>query len=79
MKIAQLRSFFWSAFYSIKTEYSVPLRIQSESGKIRTRKNSVFEHFSRSFFFQLIMMKVIMKRGWNKVLQIFNKVLGIIC
>ena len=51
MKIAQLRSFFWSAFSSIKTEYSVPLRIQSESGKIRTRKNSVFEHFSRSFFF----------------------------
>ena len=25
----------------------VPLRIQSECGKIRTRKNSVFEHFSR--------------------------------
>ena len=51
MKIAQLRSFFWSAFSRIQTEYSVPLRIQSESGKIRTRKNFVFEHFSRSVFF----------------------------
>ena len=29
-------------------EYGVSLRIQSECGKIRTRKNSVFGHFSRS-------------------------------
>ena len=28
--------------------YSVSLRIHSECGKIQTRKNSVFEHFSRS-------------------------------
>ena len=28
--------------------YSVSLRIQSECGKIRSRKNSVFEHFLRS-------------------------------
>ena len=28
--------------------YAVSLRIQSECGKIRTRKNSAFEHFSRS-------------------------------
>ena len=28
--------------------YGVSLRIQSECGKIRTRKNSVFGHFSRS-------------------------------
>ena len=28
--------------------YEVSLRIQSECGKIRTRKNSVFGHFSRS-------------------------------
>ena len=28
--------------------YEVSLRIQSECGKIQTRKNSVFEHFSRS-------------------------------
>ena len=28
--------------------YSVNFRIQTEYGKIRTRKNSVFGHFSRS-------------------------------
>ena len=37
-KNVQIQSFFWSAFS----------RIQSECGKIRTRKNSVFGHFSRS-------------------------------
>ena len=31
-----------------KAESSVSLRIQSEYGKIRTRKNPVFGHFSRS-------------------------------
>ena len=30
------------------SEYSVNLRIQSEYRKIRTKKNSLFEHFSRS-------------------------------
>ena len=30
------------------TVYSVSLRIQSKCGNIRTRKNSVFGHFSRS-------------------------------
>ena len=34
----QIRSFFWSIFSCI----------QSKCGKIRTRKNSVFGHFSRS-------------------------------
>ena len=38
MKSVQIRSFFWSAFSYIPSEYR----------KIRTRKNSVFEHFSRS-------------------------------
>ena len=49
VKSVQIRSFFWSVFS----------RIQSECGKIRTRKNSVFGHAvydsrnvskSRSFF-----------------------------
>ena len=31
--------------------YSVNLRIHSEYGKIRTRKNSVFGHFSESELF----------------------------
>ena len=30
--------------------YGVPLRIQSESAEMRTKKNSVFRHFSRSEF-----------------------------
>ena len=35
--------------FGLNTErYGVSLRIQSECGKIRTRKNSVFGHFSRS-------------------------------
>ena len=35
--------------FELNTErYSVTLRIQSECGKTRTRKNSVFAHFSRS-------------------------------
>ena len=35
--------------FELNTEiYSVNLRIQSEYRKIRTRNNSVFEHFSRS-------------------------------
>ena len=41
VKSVQIRIFFWSA-------YSVSLRIQSECGKMRTRKKSVFGHFSRS-------------------------------
>ena len=37
--------FFWSVFSGI---YGVNFRVQSKYGKIRTRKNSVFGHFSRS-------------------------------
>ena len=38
VKSVQIRSFFWSVFS----------RIQPECGKIRTRKNSIFGHFSHS-------------------------------
>ena len=38
VKSVQVQSFFWSVFY----------RIQSEYGKIQTRKDSVFGHFSHS-------------------------------
>ena len=38
MKSVQIQSYFWSVFSCIRTEYR----------KIRTRNNSVFEHFSRS-------------------------------
>ena len=46
VKSVQVLSFFWSIFSRIF--YVVSIRIQFEYGKIRTRKNSVFEHFSRS-------------------------------
>ena len=38
VKSVQIRSFFWSVFFRIRTEYR----------KRRTRKNSPFGHFSRS-------------------------------
>ena len=43
VKSDQIRSFFQSIFSCIRTEYR----------KIRTRKNSLFEHFSRSDFSNL--------------------------
>ena len=41
---------FWSVFSCIRTEYGdiLNLNILSECRKIRTRKNSLFGHFSRS-------------------------------
>ena len=38
VKCVQIRSYFWSVFSCIRTEYR----------KIRTRNNSLFGHFSRS-------------------------------
>ena len=43
VKSFQQRSFFWSVFSRIRTEYG-------EIWSIRTRKNSLFGHFSRSEF-----------------------------
>ena len=43
VKSVQIRSFFWSVFSCIRTEYGEIL-----CRKIRSRKNSVFGHFSRS-------------------------------
>ena len=40
VKSVQIRSFFWSVYSCIRTEYR----------NIRTRKNSVFRHISRSDF-----------------------------
>ena len=51
VKSAQIQSFSGPYFptFSLNMErYEVSLRVQSESGKIRTRKNSVFGHFSRN-------------------------------
>ena len=38
--------FFWSVFSCIRTDYSVSLRVQSECGKIRTKKNAKYGQFS---------------------------------
>ena len=46
-----VKTFFCPYFpvFGLNTDiYSVNLRIQSKCGKIRTRKSSVFGHFSRS-------------------------------
>ena len=52
VRSVQIRSFFWSVFSRIQSGYFVSLHIQSKYGKIRTRKNSVFGHFSRSLHLQ---------------------------
>ena len=51
LKSVQIRSFFWSVFTYIWTEYGDLLRkspCSVQMQKIRSRKNSVFGHFSRS-------------------------------
>ena len=48
-KSVQIRIFFLSVFSCIRTDYEdllVSFRIQSKNSKMRTRKNSVFGHFS---------------------------------
>ena len=54
VKSFQIRSFSGPCFrvFGLNTQiYSVNLRIQSEYRKIRTRKNSVFGHFSHNGLF----------------------------
>ena len=48
VKRVQIRSFFWSVFSCIRTEYGDLLRNQCEYRKMRIRENSVFGLFSRS-------------------------------
>ena len=47
MKSVEIRSFFWSVFSRIWTEYGDLRSLKTECGKIRIRKNSVVGHFSR--------------------------------
>ena len=51
VKSVQIRSFFWSVFSRIRTEYGKIRSIHSECGKIQNRKNCVFGQFSRSSLF----------------------------
>ena len=57
-KSLQIRSFFWSVFSGIWTEY----------GKIRTRKSSVFGHFSRSASVLKCILFSKLAAKWNKKL-----------
>ena len=57
MKSVQIRRFFLCVFSLIRTEcveILVSLRIQFQSRKIQTRKNSVFGHFSRSAWYRIL-------------------------
>ena len=47
---------YFSAFRLDTERYEVPLRIQSKCRKIRTRENSVFDHFSRSVIYFLSLL-----------------------
>ena len=71
VKSVKIRSFFWSYFaaYGLNQErISVTLRIQPECGKIQTRKNSVFEQFSRSVRFTKLVIAG--SSLWLKCLQL---------
>ena len=46
VKSFQIRGLSWSVFSRIRTQYFVSLRIQSNCGKIRARKNFILGHFS---------------------------------
>ena len=61
VKSVQIRSFFWSIFSRIRTEY----------GEIRTRKNSVFGHFSRSVNSCVIFWNYYITRSFKYVLTHF--------
>ena len=57
MKSVQIRRFFLYVFSLIRTEcveILVSLRIQFQSRKIQTRKNSVYGHFSRSAWYRIL-------------------------
>ena len=69
MKSVQTRSFSGPYFptFGLNTgRYGVSLRILSECGKIRTRKNSIFWHFSRSVtvHFHLCLNVNLEKNNW---------------
>ena len=74
MKSVQIRSYFWSIFSCIWTEYFINLRIQFKYKKIRTRNNSVFRHLSsRSDFWG---NKDWVYRNWTRETLICEPILG---
>ena len=65
VKSVQIRSFFWSLFSCIRTEYEDLLRIQSKYRKIRTRKNSARGHFSSSEYYVNLNKMINYHSPWN--------------
>ena len=59
---------YFPAFRLNTERYSVSLRIQSECGEIRTRKNSIFGHFSRSVGKE--QLKSLWKISWTQIRDI---------
>ena len=69
-KLSKYRAFsrpYFPAFRLNTERYFVSLRIQSECGKIRTRKNYVFGHFSRSENINGKYLEVLIKIGLPNV------------
>ena len=64
------KEFFLVRIFPYSDWIRVSLRIQSKCGKIRTRKNSVFGHFSRSVSYLLKMGKVKKKKTQLKKIPI---------
>ena len=65
----QIRSFFWSEYSCIQTEYEDLLRISPYSvqmQEIRTKNNSLFGHYSRSAV--TAYLKHERKNGRNQIL-----------
>ena len=71
MKSVQIRSYFWSVFSCIRTEYG---EVQSEYRKIRTSNNSVFGHFSHSVilrkFLWICIITFVMTVLWSYVITV---------
>ena len=78
MKSGQIRSYFWSVFSCIRTEYGdlqVNLQIQSNTEKYgpKKKKNSILGHFSRSARFSS--EKMLHLKCFNTDQLIFSKTL----
>ena len=79
-KYGVFSSLCFLAFKLNKERYELSLRIQSKCEKIRTRKNSVFGHISRSVFLsfrkfgKFTVSLPVYKSNWCFNLEIWNKV-----
>ena len=61
-KVSKYGVFFWSVFYLTQSEY----------GKIRIRKNSIFGHFSHTGYYSIIFLKDWMAFRINIFLKTFR-------